>query len=224
MEKNKKIFITLFVIVIIAIIGCVLYFTVFIAPEGGLTPFSNEFMEGEFVGTVNVINESNKWAVPYKDPVHHIEYNMSTSKNSSFLVDLYKYQGMKGPEIRKYNGQEWNIYSAQGMTGNASSNSSNSSNIVNVFMCVADKDNQSYVIYVVFNGNSDVNASGSVYSEGFTKYIEPLLKSITLKHNNDAPKLNEILGIDETSFNQQATLLNQAINGNKTAIAALSGG
>ncbi len=220
MDKNKKIIILAIIIIIIAIIGSVVYLNVS-GSDSNKTPFSNKFMAGNFVGTVNEMNSNETWANAYKDPVHHIEYNMSTCKNASFLVDLYKLQGMKGPEEKEYNGQIWSIYTGQG--SNQNGNGTSTDKLINVYMCVADKDNQSYVIYIIFNDNTKVNVDGTIYCDGFEEYVEPLLSSLELKSNADAPNLSSLLGIDENTFQQQAFLINQASNGNQTALSMLAG-
>ncbi|MDO5849214.1 MAG: hypothetical protein Q4P18_06745 [Methanobrevibacter sp.] len=219
MDKNKKIILVAAIVVVVAIVAGALFSGILNSSSSeGTTPFSNEFMEGDFVGTVNVVNNTDKWAVAYKDPVHHIEYNVSTCKNASFLVDLYSVQGMTGPEHRTFNNQNWDIYLGQGQQ------EINNRNVtLQIFMCVADKDNQSYVIYAIFNNNTQVKVGNNLYCDAFTEYIEPLLTSITLKHNSGAPELYDLLGVDKATFDQQADLLKEVKKGNQTAIAQLSG-
>lgn len=218
MERNKKIIVAIIIIIII-VIGGIICFLGFDS-NSEKTPFSNNFISGDFIGTVNKLNSNETWAAAYNDPVHHIEYNMSTCKNASFLADLYKLQGMKGPEERTYNNQAWDIYTGQGsnQVGNETTNE-----ITNIYMCIANKDNQSYIIYVIFNNGTKVDVDGSLYCDGFEKYVESLLTSIQLKHDDNVPELSSLLGMDESTFQQQAFLVNQASKGNNTALAMLMG-
>lgn len=222
MDKNKKIILAVVIIVVIAVIaGAAVFFSGILNGNEVETSFDNNFTSGEFVGNVKVVNNTDKWGVAYRDAENHIEYNMSTVKNASFLVDLYTLQGMKGPEHRTYNDQQWDIYTAQGATqiGNETSNKT-----LQVFMCVANKNNQTYLVYVIFNNETNIKVSDSVFCDAFKDYVEPLLESMTLKHNDDAPSLSSLLGIDDNTLNQQAALIKEAKKGNQTAIQALAGG
>lgn len=221
MDKNKKIIIAVLAIIIIIFVAGALYVSFSQENKEASSHFNNTFMSGDFVGMVHVVNNSSEWQKSYSDTTHHIDYNMSTCKNASFLVDMYSIQGLKGPEERTFNGQEWDIYSGQGISSINGSGNTTVNTTLNVFMCVADKDNQSYVIYIIFNNNTDVNVTDSVFCPAYDDYIEPLLKSITLVHNKNVPSLADMLGIDQASFDEQAHLISEVKKGNQTAIQQL---
>lgn len=225
MELNNKTIFALIIIVVVIIVAIGAVFTsgFFDATVSETTPFDNNFMSGDFVGQVKTVNDSEKWAVAYSDETHHIDYNMSTCKNATLLVDIYTLQGMEGPEHRTFNNQQWDIYHAQGMqTIGNTTNVSLTNETLNVYMCVANKAEQSYLIYVIFNNNTDVNSTGGVYSDGYENYIEPLLDSVTLKEDPNAPEIYDILGMDQSSYQQYAQLISQVKKGNQTAIQQLA--
>lgn len=221
MDRNKKIILSVAIILIIVIAGLIIA-GVFNNNEVR-TSFDNHFASGKLVGNVTVKNESDNWSASYFDKTNNIEYNMSTVKNATFLVDLYAVQGLSGPEERTFNNQEWDIYTGQGVQSANDTQNNTVNTTIQVYMCVANKDNQSYVIYVICGNPDKINASDNIFCEGFKNFIEPLLKSMSLKHDDNAPELSTLFGVDQKTLEQQDYLLKQAKNGNQTAIAQLSG-
>ncbi|MDD5959704.1 MAG: hypothetical protein PUC09_03550 [Methanobrevibacter wolinii] len=208
MDRKYQIIIAVIVVIIIAIgASYALGFLNF----GPSTQFDNKFMKGTFQGevveqTIHTNNSTTKdWSKSYKDKTNGIEYNMSSLDNVSLIVDIMSLQaGLKEPEVREYNGVNWTIYYSQAVP-NTNASVNNSSKIqqqhtYDVYICEAFKDNQSYLIYVVSNGT--VKCDGSTYCDLYTNYIEPLLKSIELKHSNDVPKINDTLGVSRSDYNK----------------------
>ncbi len=223
MKLNKKFIVAIIIVIIIVIIGVLFTSGFFNKSTEKTTPFDNNFASGDFVGNVKILNNTSQWTAAYSDTDNHIDYNMSTCKNASLIVDIYTIQGMQGPEHRTFNNQKWDIYYAQGMQTIENNTNSSVNETLNVYMCVANKGEQSYLIYIIFNNNTSVNTTGGVYSQAYDDYIEPLLDSITLKENNNAPTIYEILGIDQSTYNQYAELISQIKKGNQTAIQQLTG-
>lgn len=223
MEFNKKILIIIIAIAVIIIaIGAIFTSGFFNTPIEKTTPFDNNFTSGDFVGNVKVVNKTNQWAVAYSDTEHKIDYNMSTCKNATLIADIYLIQGMEGPEHRTFNDNDWDIYHAQGMQASGN-NTNKTNNTVDIYMCVANQGEQSYIIYAIFNNNTLVNTSGGLYSQAYEEYIEPLLDTVTLKENPNVPEVYDVLGMDESTYHQYTNIVDQVKKGNRTAIEQFMG-
>lgn len=218
MEKNRKIILAIAVIVIVIIIAGIAASGILNSSDEETTPFNNTFMEGNFVGNVSLANNSTPWMLSYSDSAHSIEYNISSCRNGSFLMDYFLAQGVSGPEEREYGGQEWDIYRAQAVpnVGNNTTNATQSNEVLNIYICHAVKDNQSYLIYMIVANDTDLESDGSMFCEAYTDYLEPLLSNVNLIHNDDVPEVYTLLGLDEASFNQLQESVNQYLSGNMT--------
>lgn len=216
MEISKKMIIAIVAIVVIVIaIGAVFVSGFFDTTIEEMTPFDNDFSSGEFVGNVTVQNSTDKWSVAYADKENQIEYNMSTCKNASLLVDMYVIEGMEGPEHRTFNNIKWDIYHAQGTQNTENSTGDNK---IDIFMCVANNGDQSYILYIIFYNTTKVDGSSGMYSHAYKDYIEPMLDTVTLKVNPDAPTIYDALGIDQATYQQYVSIVDQVKKGNQTAI------
>ena len=182
----------------------------------GTTPLKTDFMEGSFVGNVSLVNDSQKFMHSYEDKNHHITYNISTVDNSTALMEIYEIQGVTNPDERSFNGHDWKIYFTQAIPGNNTNNTSNET--MNIVICQSQGEKQGYLIYVIFDSKSDVDASGKMFSPAYKQYVEPLLKSISLKESSDVPKINEEFGLTEDEFSQQIDLIHQYKAGNLSAL------
>lgn len=217
MEDKNIIIILAVIVVIIAIAGYAFATGMFNGTQNTQTsPLKTEFMEGNFVGDVKLVNDTQKFMHSYEDNQHHITYNISTVDNSSALMEIYELQGVANPEERSFNGHEWNIYFTQAMPGNNTTQNANET--MNIIICQSQGQKQGYLIYAIFNANSDVNATGQMFSPAYKEYIEPLLKSISLKESKNVPKINEEFGLTEDEFAQQMDLIHQYKAGNRTAL------
>ena len=217
MEDKNIIIILAVIVVIIAIAGYAFATGMFNGTQNTQTsPLKTEFMEGNFVGDVKLVNDTQKFMHSYEDNQHHITYNISTVDNSSALMEIYELQGVTNPEERSFNGHEWNIYFTQAMPGNNTTQNSNET--MNIIICQSQGQKQGYLIYAIFNASSDVNATGQMFSPAYKEYIEPLLKSISLKESKNVPKINEEFGLTEDEFAQQMDLIHQYKAGNRTAL------
>ena len=203
------------IIVIIAIIG-IIFATGILNQEKTVestTPFKTSFMEGSFVGNVSLENNDTKYMHSYVDKKHDITYNISTVDNSSALMDIYYLQGVMNPEQRTINGNEWNIYFTQAVPGNGSSNET-----MDIVICQSQGEKQGYLLYVIFGTKSDVNSTLNTFGESYTDYIEPLLKSLTLKESKDVPKIYDEFGLTQDQFDQQMELVKEFKAGNTSAL------
>jgi len=221
--ETKNIIIIAVAVVIIAIVGI---FATGILNNGDsnspaqTTPFETEFMEGSFAGKVKLVDDTEKFMHSYKDKQNKITYNISTVDDSDALMDIYYLQGVMNPEQRTFNGKEWNIYFTQAVEGNDSNSDDDPMNII---ICQHQGDKQGYLIYMIIDADSKVNATLNTYGESYTDFVEPLLNSITLKDSKNVPKIYEEFGLTEDQFNEQMELVKQIKAGNQTAMQQMSG-
>lgn len=215
MENKNLIIIAVAIVAIVAIAG-VIFATGMLNGNNNnqeTTPFKTDFMEGSFVGNVSLVNGTEEFMHSYEDPMHHITYNISTVDNSSELMEIYGIQGIANPEERTFNGNDWNIYFTQAMP----ENDTNKSHVMNIVICESQGEKQGYLIYVIFDGSSDIDPTNNIFGHGYIDYIEPMLKSITLKESNNVPKINEEYGLSEEEFAEQIDLIRQIQAGNISA-------
>ena len=213
MENKNIIIIAVAVVAIVAIAGVVLS-TGFLGKTSGgaTTPFSNAFMEGAFTGNVKLAGNSSDFMQSYVDAEHNITYNISTVDNSSAMMDIYYVQGVQNPEHRSFNGNDWNIYFSQAFEGNKTNDT------MSVIICQSQGEKQGYLIYMIVGPKSDLNGTLNAFGEAYKGYVEPLLKSITLKESSNVPKINEQFGLSESEFSQQMDLVKQVKSGNTSAL------
>ncbi|MBE6491253.1 MAG: hypothetical protein E7Z78_00115 [Methanobrevibacter thaueri] len=221
--ETKNIIIIAVAVVIIAIVG--VFATGILnnndsSSPAQTTPFETEFMEGSFAGKVKLVDDTEKFMHSYKDKQNKITYNISTVDDSDALMDIYYLQGVMNPEQRTFNGKEWNIYFTQAVEGNDSNSDDKPMNII---ICQHQGDKQGYLIYMIIDADSKVNATLNTYGESYTDFVEPLLNSITLKDSKNVPKIYEEFGLTEDQFNEQMELVKQIKAGNQTAMQQMSG-
>ena len=209
MEK-KKIYLIALIVIIIAVIG-VVAFTFFSGPSE-VTPFDTKFMAGEFAGKPVLVSKdsngtnSSEWTVFYQDKDSKIDYSLSSCKNFTYLEDMYLYQGAQGPEKREFNGVQWRIYYAQGVSNDTGANTT-----YNMYLCVAEKDGQSYAIIVTADASSGIKADASPDCDFFKEFLKPLLSSIEFKHNDDVIEPAEMFGFSQSEYDSTMAQLTQVI-------------
>lgn len=216
MEKKNMIIIGV-VVVIIAILA-VVFATGALNNNGPTTAFTTDFMTGSFTGNVEKANTNESFMASYTDKQHNITYNLTTLDNSSALMEIYRFQGVKGPDHRSYNGVDWNIYFGEAMpavnnTTNVSSNQS-----MGIIICQSQQQSQGYVIYAIFGDLNKVNFTLNTFGESYTGYIEPLLKTISLKQSSNVPSVSQEFGLSDDEFKQQIDLIRQVNAGNLSAV------
>ena len=221
--ETKNILIIAVVVVIIALVG--VFATGMLNNNNDnspaqTTPFETEFMDGSFVGKVKLVDDKEKFMHSYKDKKNKITYNISTVDDSDAMMDIYYLQGVMNPEQRTFNGKEWNIYFTQAVEGNDSNSDDKPMNII---ICQHQGDKQGYLIYMIIDADSKVNATLNTYGQSYTDFVEPLLNSITLKESKNVPKIYEEFGLTEDQFNEQMELVKQVKAGNQTAIQQMAG-
>ena len=223
--ENKNIIIIAVVVVIIAALG-VIFATGILNGDnnsnktGETTPFETEFMDGVFTGNVKLVDDKEKFMHSYKDKKNKITYNISTVDDSDALMDIYYLQGVMNPEKRTLNGNEWNIYFTQAVEGNDSNSDADPMNII---ICQSQGKKQGYLIYMIIDADSKVNATLNTYGESYTDFVEPLLQSITLKESKNVPKIYEEFGLTEDQFNEQMELVKEFKAGNTSALQGATG-
>ena len=218
METKNIIIIAAAIVAVIAIAGVV--FTTGILNgdnnnDFGTTPFETEFMEGSFVGKVKLVDDKEKFMHSYRDKENKITYNISTVDDSDALMDIYYLQGVMNPEQRTINGNDWNIYFTQAV---ASDDANSTDKPMNIIICQSQAEKQGYLIYMIIDADSKVNATLNTYGQSYTDFVEPLLNSITLKESKNVPKINEEFGLSEDEFAQQMDLIKQYKAGNTSAL------
>lgn len=216
--ENKNIIIIAVVVVVICIIAAVVFSTGMLncekAAPTNTTPFKTKFMEGSFVGNVSLEDDEKEFMHSYKDKKNKITYNISTVDNSEELMDIYYLQGIMNPEKRNINGNEWNIYFSQAVPGN----DTKSNETMNIIICQSQGEKQGYLIYMIIDNDSKINATLNTYGESYTDFVEPLLESITLKESKNVPKIYEEFGLTKDQFNEQMDLIKEYKAGNTSAL------
>ena len=222
--ETKNILIIAVIVVIIAILGVVFATGMLNGNNDNgnaeTTPFKTEFMEGSFAGKVKLVDDKEKFMHSYKDKENKITYNVSTVDDSDALMDIYYLQGVMNPEKRTYNGNEWNIYFSQAVAGNDSNSDDDPMTII---ICQSQGEKQGYLIYMIIDADSKINASLNTYGESYTDFVEPMLKSITLKESKNVPKIYEEFGLTKDQFKEQMDIIDQVKAGNQTAIQQVAG-
>ena len=130
-------------------------------------------------------------------------------------MDIYYVQGVRNPEHRNFNGNDWNIYFTEAVAGN---NTNNTDDVMTIVICQSQKEKQGYFIYAIFDSNSTVNTTVNTYGDSYTKFVEPLLKSITLKESSNVPTVSSQFGLTDDQFAQQMELIQQYKAGNTSAL------
>ena len=217
MENKNIIIIAVAVIAIIAVAGYI-FASGMLNEEKSVetTPFKTEFMEGEFVGNVSLVDDKEKFMHSYKDKKHKVTYNVSTVDNSTALMEIYELQGVTNPEERTFNDNDWNIYFTQAVPGNNSS--ANKDKTMNIIICQSQAKKQGYLVYMIIDGDSDINATMNTFGESYKDYVQPLLESITLKESKHVPKIYDEFGLTEDQFAEQMDLIHQYKAGNSSAL------
>ena len=217
MENKNIIIIAVAVVAVVAILGVILATGMLKKKKaiGETSHFKTEFMEGDFVGKVNVTDDKEKFMHSYRDKENKITYNISTVDNASALMDIYYLQGVMNPEQRTFNGNDWNIYFTQAVEGN----DTNSDKVMNIIICESQGEKQGYLVYAIFDSDTKVNTSNvGILGEPYKEFVEPLLKSITLKESKNVPKIYDEFGLSEDQFAQQMELVQQVKAGNTSAL------
>ena len=213
MENKNLIIIAVAIVLIVVVVGVVLTTGVLNkADDRTTTSFSNSFMEGAFTGDVKLVKNASDYMQSYEDSQHSITYNISTVDNSTALMDIYYVQGVANPEHRSFNGNDWNIYFSQAIQGNDTNNK------VNIIICQSQGEKQGYLIYMIIDSKTDLNVSLNVFGEPYKSYVEPLLKSITLKESSNVPAINDQFGLSESDFAKQMDLVHQYKSGNTSVL------
>ena len=216
--ETKNIIIIAVVIIIIAVIGVVLATGILNNETKNVetTAFKTEFMEGSFVGNVSLENDDEKFMHSYEDKKNKITYNISTVDDSNALMDIYYLQGVMNPEKRNINGNDWNIYFSQAVPGN----DTDSNDTMNIIICQSQAKKQGYLIYIIIDSKSKINTTLNTYGEAYTDFVEPLLKTVTLKESKHIPKIYEEFGLTEDQFDEQMDLIKEVKKGNRSALQA----
>lgn len=213
MENKNLIIIAVAIVLIVVVVGVILTTGVLNkADDRTTTSFSNSFMEGAFTGDVKLVKNASDYMQSYEDSQHSITYNISTVDNSTALMDIYYVQGVTNPEHRSFNGNDWNIYFSQAVQGNDTNNK------VNIIICQSQGEKQGYLIYMIIDSKTDLNVSSNVFGEPYKSYVEPLLKSITLKESSNVPAINDQFGLSESDFAKQMDLVHQYKSGNTSVL------
>ena len=203
-----------FLIAIIAILGSVCATGALNNNKKVGTPFETDFMSGAFVGNVEKVNTNESYIGSFRDNEHSITYNLTTMDNSSALMEIYKAQGVKGPDHRTYNGNDWNIYFGEAMPNINNTTNINASKSMGIIICESQKESQGYVLYVIFEDLSKVNFTLNTFGDSYVHYIEPLLKTLNLKKSDNVPTVHSQFGLTKEQFNQQIQLIRQMQSGN----------
>lgn len=216
MEKKNMIIIGV-IVVIIAIVG-VIFATGALNKNEVKTPFETDFISGSFVGNVSQTQTNESYAASFTDSQNGITYNFTTMDNSTALMEIYKFQGVQGPEQRTINGNDWNIYFAQAMPAANNTTSQANNHQMGVIICESQKESQGYVLSVIFEDLNKVNYTLNTFGDSYVKFVEPMLKTINLKQSDNVPAVHEQFGMSKDDFNKQIELIHQVQAGNYSAL------
>ena len=163
------------------------------------TDFKTDFMEGRFVGDVDLEFNDNNMICSYVDDENGITYNISTVDDTESLMKIYEAQGVTNPTEVTLNGNDWNVYFTDAIP-----DGSNEEDTMNIIICQSQDEKQGYLIYAIVDSDSDnidhtLDETNGVY----LKFVKPLLKSITLKETDKVPKINEEFGLSEDEFQHE---------------------
>ena len=110
------------------------------------TDFKTDFMEGRFVGDVDLDGGDKTKTGSYVDEENGITYNISTVDDSESLMKLYEVQGVTNPTEVTLNGNDWKVYFTDAMPDG----SNNKEDMMNIIICQSQGEKQGYMIYVMF--------------------------------------------------------------------------
>lgn len=195
-------------IIIFIVIGLSLACTFVTSAE--TTKFNTEFMEGSFIGNVDLENDSESYMHSYADSKNGIVYNISTVDDTVSLMEIYELQGVIDPTKVTVNGNEWNVYFSKAV-------SNDNEEQMDIVICQSQKDKQGYLIYAIFYGGS-YEGSYSTSDESYIQYIQPLLKSLKLKDSSNVPKINDEFGLSEMEFQKEMDKIHAYKNGDTSAL------
>ena len=214
--ENKNLIIIGIVVLIVAVVGAI--FATGFLNNTQTTAFDTEFMSGAFTGNVAKGETNESFLATYHDDANNITYNLTTMDNSSELMELYKFQGVVGPEKRSFNGQEWNIYFGEALPVINNTTQADASKAMGIIICEAHTDHQGYVIYTIFSDLSKVNFTLNTFGDSYVKFIGPLLDSIQLKQSDNIASVSQQFGLSDDEFAQQIELVRQINAGNLSAL------
>ena len=197
-----------FIAILLIVIGVCISFTAVTSVD--TTNFNSDFMEGTFVGHVDLKNSSESYMQSYEDSQNKITYNISTVDDSVSLMDIYYIQGVMNPTKLTTNGNDWNIYISEAIENETG-------NILTIVICQCQKEKQGYLVYVIFDPDS-YTGSLDTNSESFVKFIKPLLESLKLKETSKIPKISEEFGMSDEEFQQQMEMVRAYKNGDTSAL------
>ena len=164
------------------------------------TDFKTDFMEGRFVGDVDLDGGDKTKTGSYVDEENGITYNISTVDDSESLMKLYEVQGVTNPTEVTLNGNDWKVYFTDAMPDG----SNNKEDMMNIIICQSQGEKQGYMIYVIVDSDSDnIDPTLDETNGVYLKFVKPLLKSITLKESSNVPKINEEFGLSEDEFQHE---------------------
>ena len=215
MEKKNLIIIGV-VVLIIAVLG-ILFVTNVFNVNGAQTPFDTEFMSGTFSGNVEKKELNESYIASYHDNQNNITYNLTTMDNSSALMEIYKFQGVLGPEYRSYNGNNWSIYFGEAMPVVNNSVNVSANNSMGIVICEIQHESQGYVVYAIFEDLNKINFTVNTFGDSYVQYIEPLLKTINLKETENVTAVHEQFGMTKEQFDQQIQLIRLLQSGNSSS-------
>jgi hypothetical protein len=170
---------------------------------GQTTEVDNTFIKGTISG-VAVEEESSlgilpDWAVFYADNNNAIGYDFAMFDSLEFMKgSLINVGGLEKVATEEYNGVKWDIYYLDlDLLDNASDDIISSFFDSSGYVCFASGKNGDYIILV---NSPTVSSDNSTDSDLFKNYLEPLLKSITLKDPQNAPKEYELLNTTKEDY------------------------
>jgi len=194
---DKKILLIIIAVIAVVAIGVG---AISLAIFGQTTEVDTKFLSGTIKGGA-VENNTNitlpGWEVNYDDTMNGIRYEFLMTSTLNFTKDMFiNALGAKKIATEEYNGVKWEIYyldsdAYKKLFNNRTMNQSG-------YICFASGKNGDYGVSI---GSENVNSDNSLNSDLFKNYVEPLLKSITLKDPDNAPKEHQFMNMTNEEFN-----------------------
>ncbi|MCL2115226.1 MAG: hypothetical protein FWH29_03285 [Methanobrevibacter sp.] len=192
---NKKFFalITILIAMLSILVG--LYESAVSVPK---TDFDTNFMSGTIYGDA-ILNKShdknNNWWVSYEDQTNNISYKLFILKNSTLLMEIFKYSGFQKVESKTYNTVTWDIYFLKTQISSEDISAENSTifglpNFFYFYLCTTNQNGVDYFIFL-FSPKS-TGASNPLNSDLYGNHVEPLLKTIKIKNVDYSPSFQEL--------------------------------
>jgi hypothetical protein len=212
---DKKILLAIIAVIAVIVIGVGAFS---LGVFGQTTEVDTKFLSGTIQGEA-IENKTNVtlpgWEAHYNDTKNGIESSFGMIDTFNLTKDMLTHMlGLKKIDTKDYEGVKWDIYYLDADITNNKVKSMNTDDLnvtpfgnTSGYFCFASGKNGDYCVAV---GSENVSSDNSLNSELFKNYVEPLLKSITLKDPQNPPKEYQYANMTKEEYD----LLNKYVKDN----------